>query len=211
MAQLYLIRHGENVEGKTSPDGPLTDLGLSETGRTQAMALRSRLERTRELKPVILLSSPERRAMETALCIAPALSLAVTPDRDLEEWRSDDGTLDPDAFMAEWRSLSERQRLYHRFMPGCETQLEFSTRVHSALHRIAQQYAGESVVMVTHGGFIQMAYRFFFGFGDAAFRRAYAAAAHTSITCWRQEIAADRWVLQTANDVHHLSTLPAVV
>jgi 2,3-bisphosphoglycerate-dependent phosphoglycerate mutase len=55
-------------------------------------------------------------------------------------------------------------------------------RVHTALNRIVTQHAGQCAVLMTHGGVIQVAFHFFFGYGDAAFRRAYPAAGHTSIT-----------------------------
>ena len=204
MTQLFLIRHGDYIDGLVDGEGALRDLGLSPAGRVQAEQLRMRLASGGELKPAVFLASTLRRALETAEIVAPALGVTVTPDRDLEEWRSDDGSIEPDAFMAQWRQLKERQRPFHRFVAGCETGIEFSTRVHSALHRITSEHAGGSIVLMTHGGFIQVAFLFFFGYGDAAFRRAYPAAGHTSITHWRQEPGSDRWVLESSNDRQHV-------
>lgn len=204
MTQLFLIRHGDYIDDKVDGKGPLVDLGLSPQGQLQAEKLRQRLASSGELRPAVFLASTLRRALETAEIIAPALGVPVTPDRDLEEWRSDDGSIESEAFMAQWRQLKERQRPFHRFVEGCETGIEFSTRVHSALHRITSEHAGHTVVLMTHGGFIQVAYQYFFGYGDAAFRRAYAAAGHTSITHWRQEAGSDRWVLERSNDRQHV-------
>lgn len=204
MTALYLVRHGDYVEDRLNGQGPIMDLGLSPKGRAQAEALRSRLATSGEIRPDVFLSSTERRALETADLIAEAVGQPVIHDRDLEEWRRDGGTLDGDAFMAQWRSLTERRRPFHRYAQGCETGLEFSTRVLAALDRIVTLHAGKTVMLMTHGGVIQLAFQFFFGYGDAAFRRAYPAAGHASITLWRKEAGSERWALEFANDRHHL-------
>jgi 2,3-bisphosphoglycerate-dependent phosphoglycerate mutase len=209
MTTVHLIRHGDYRDGPEREGGPLRDLGLTEEGRAQAHRLRERLMADKLLKADVLLSSTERRALETAEIVASALGLPVTPDRDLEEWRSDDGTIPADKFMAQWKQLSERERPFHRFQPDSETGIEFTTRVHSALHRLIRAHEGKRLALMTHGGVIQAAFQFFFGYGDAAFRRAYPAAGHTSITGWRSEAAAsggERWVLDFSNDRAHLSS-----
>ncbi len=204
MTALYLVRHGDYIEDRLNGQGPIMDLGLSPMGRAQAEALRSRLATSGEIRPDVFLSSTERRALETAEIIADAVGQPVMHDRDLEEWRRDGGTLDGDAFMTQFRGLTERRRPFHRYAPGCETGLEFSARVLAALDRIVTQHPGKTVMLMTHGGVIQVAFQFFFGYGDAAFRRAYPAAGHTSITLWRKESGSERWVLEFANDRHHL-------
>ncbi len=208
MTLLCLIRHGENTDGQVDGAGPTVDLGLSDPGRAQVERLCPRLAQDPIMRPTVLVASPERRAAETAERLASHLGLAVRYSKDLEEWRSDDGSMAPDAFMAQWRSLKETERAYHRFQPQSETQAEFFARVGTALHGLAAAHAGETVVVVTHGGFIQAAFRHFFGFGDASFRRAYPAARHSSITRWRLESGSDRWVLECSNDAHHLESLP---
>lgn len=208
MTTVYLIRHGDYRDGPEREGGPLRDLGLTDEGRKQAHRLRERLAVDAKLAADVLLSSTERRALETAEIVAPALGLTVTPERDLEEWRSDDGTIAVDEFMAQWKQLSDRQRPFHRFQPGSETGIEFTTRVHSALHRLISAHPGKRLALMTHGGVIQAAFQYFFGYGDAAFRRAYPAAGHTSITCWRSEAVAnggERWALDFSNDLAHLS------
>ena len=177
MTLLYLIRHGENVDGKVGGVGPTVDLGLSAIGRSQVERLSKRLAADSTIKPTALLASTERRAADTAQLIG---------------------------FMAQWRALKERDRAFHRFQPNSETQAEFFARVGASLHAISKEYEGRSVALVTHGGFIQAAFRHFFGFGDAAFRRAHPAAAHTSITHWRADAGSDRWVLEFSNDAQHL-------
>ncbi len=209
MTSVYLIRHGDYIDNQLNGLGPKMDLGLTEQGRMQAAALKARLAASGELRPDVFLSSTERRALETAEIIAQSLGKPVTHDKDLEEWRSDDGSIETEAFMSQWRGLTERQRPYHRFADGCETGIEFSTRAHTALHRIVTQHTGKTIALMTHGGFIQVAFQFFFGYGDASFRRAYPAAGHTSLTHWRKESGSERWVLECANDTHHLREVRA--
>ena len=205
MTLLYLIRHGENIDGQIDGSGPSIDLGLSERGRRQVERLSSRLATGSAIKPSVLLASTERRAAETAQLLAPAVGLEVSLSRELEEWRSDDGNISPEEFMAAWRALKERERAHHRFQPQSESQAEFFARVGAKLHAVTKDFEGGSVAIVTHGGFIQAAFRHFFGFGDASFRRAYPAANYTSITHWRAEPGSDRWVLEYSNDAQHLN------
>jgi probable phosphoglycerate mutase len=204
MTRIYLIRHGENLDGQVEGRGPTVDLGLTEVGREQVSLLCHRLQAEASIQPTALLSSPERRAKETAEAIAGALKLPLRLDSTLEEWRSDDGSMPQEAFMAQWRALRDADRAYHRFQPQSETQAEFFARVGEALHRIARSHAGGSVLVVTHGGFIQAAFRHFFGFGDAAFRRAYPMSGHASLTLWREDAGTGRWALEFSNDRHHI-------
>lgn len=44
-------------------------------------------------------------------------------------------------------------------MPGGETTRQFHTRVMGAVYRIAQQYQGQKVMVVTHGGVLDMIWR----------------------------------------------------
>jgi broad specificity phosphatase PhoE len=204
MTSIYLVRHGEYDDGQVDGQGPNVDLGLSKNGQAQVAALATRLVASASLKANALYTSPLPRAIQTAQAISPALGLAVVVEPRLEEWRSDDGYVNQEEFMSTWRSLGDRDRLFHRFVLGCETGIEFSSRVQSALHHIIKQHAGQSVVLVVHGGVIQVAFQYFFGYGDAAFRRAYPAAGYTSITHWRQEPSAGKWVLESSNDMQHV-------
>ncbi len=75
---LYLIRHAQadgrkpEIIGLSPPNS-----GLSLIGVRQAERLRDRLAATKELHVDALISSPLRRAKETAEIIAPALGLPV--------------------------------------------------------------------------------------------------------------------------------------
>ena len=203
MTHLYLIRHGDSIDGLE--DGKNRDLGLSPQGIQQVERLRDRLAATREIKPDVFISSPERRAHETAKILAPAFGQPIVLDKEVEEWRSDDGSLSSEEFMKRWEQVPSRDRLFHHWVEGGESWVEFSARVQAALNRILREHAGKTILLLTHGGDIQVAFFYFFGFGLANFRRSTMVVNKTSITHWYQQEEEDRWVLERFNDYHHLS------
>jgi probable phosphoglycerate mutase len=184
-------------------DGKMTDLGLSPDGVTQAEKLRDRLASSGEIQADVFISSSERRAQETATIIEPAIGRPMVLDDEVVEWKSDDGSIDPDEFMRQWKAVPKSQKPYYRWIEGFENRMEFSLRVHLALNRILQERAGKTVVLVTHGAFIQMSFMYFFGYGEAALDRAMPEIQRTSITHWYLD-GQERWVLERSNDCHHL-------
>ncbi|HLH63561.1 MAG TPA: histidine phosphatase family protein [Ktedonobacteraceae bacterium] len=86
MTHLYLIRHGQADGLQPGIIGSITpDSGLSRLGITQAERLRDRLATTGEIQADVLISSPLKRARETADIIAPALDLPVLVDDEVQE------------------------------------------------------------------------------------------------------------------------------
>jgi len=182
----------------------LDDPGLSEEGVRQVEHLRDRLARTGEINADALVASPLRRARETAAILAPAVGATVVVERDLEEWRSDDGSLPPGEFTARWQRIPEVQRPFVRVVPGCESWLEFSARVQLALNRHAQNHEGKTIVVVSHGEVIQASFVYFFGLSSATIPGVYIDNA--SITSWDRPEPARRWVLRRYNDHQHLQS-----
>ncbi|MBI1278612.1 MAG: histidine phosphatase family protein [Anaerolineaceae bacterium] len=201
LTHIYLIRHAENIDGLI--DGKMGDLGLSPEGVTQAQHLRDRLAKSSEIQPDVFIVSPERRANETAHIIQPALGQPMVLDENVVEWKSDDGSIEPEEFMRRWNEVPKAHKPYYRWIEGYENRMEFSLRVHQALNRIVQQYAGKTVVILTHGAFIQMSFMYFFGFGEAILDRAVPEIRRTSITHWYLD-AKERWTLERSNDYQHL-------
>jgi 2,3-bisphosphoglycerate-dependent phosphoglycerate mutase len=202
MTHLYLIRHADSIEGLE--DGKYRDLGLSPEGVTQAERLRDRLGNSGEIKPDIFICSTERRARETADILVPVLGLPITFDAEFVEWRGDDGTLSPEEFMARWQEVPKAEKAYYRWMEGYENRREFALRVHLALFRILKEHAGKTILVVTHGAFIQMTFGYFFGFGEANIDYAIPEIRRTSITHWFRGEDQQHWTLERSNDCHHL-------
>ncbi|MVA76166.1 histidine phosphatase family protein [Auraticoccus sp. F435] len=82
MTDLYLVRHGQTEWSRDGRHTSATDLELTEVGRREAERLRDRLA---DLQPGLVLSSPRRRALDTARIAGfPAEQVEVT--EDLAEW-----------------------------------------------------------------------------------------------------------------------------
>jgi broad specificity phosphatase PhoE len=199
LTHLYFIRHGDSIEDLQ--DGTYQDLGLSPEGIEQIEGLRDRLARTGEIKADTLIASPLRRAQESAQILAPALGLQVVLDEGLKEWVCDDGRLSPEEFSARWQQVPEADRPFTRWMEGYETRLEFAVRVQQALHRLAQEYDGKTLVLITHGGVIQASFSHFFGLNDA--NTPGVATENASITHWSKPDGGQKWILRRFNDAHH--------
>lgn len=202
---IYIIRHGA-YDHRPSPEGTEAscDFGLSELGLQQAEALRSRLERTQEIKADALFCSTLPRALQTAELIASSLRLQAQEAAELCEWESGNERLGIETFMAALQELRGSERHNHRFWPGFETISEFTSRVHGKLNEIVSTYEGKTVVLVAHGGVIEAAFHYFLGLGTYPFGGGYPAAGHTSITHWRRSSTREDWIQDYANDTHHL-------
>ena len=206
MTHLYLIRHADHIYDLVDGKYPKRDQGLSPEGIKQAERLRDRLASTGEIKPDVFISSPERGAHETAQMIAPAINQPIILDKDVEEWRSEDGTLSSEEFFARWNALTKAQKPYYRWIEGCENRMEFVLRVHLALNRILQTHEGKIILIVSHGGVIQTSFMYFFGYGEATLDRAAPEIRRTSITHWYKSEKEERWTLERSNDCHHCDT-----
>jgi probable phosphoglycerate mutase len=203
LTSIYLIRHGdydELVDGK-----PVENPGLSAKGIRQVELLRDRLADAGEIKADAIISSPARRAHETAQIVASALGASVILDEDLEEWRCDRGALSPEEFTARWRQVSDAQRPFFQWVKDGESFLELTARVQLALNRIWQEHESKTIVLVTHGGVIQASFAYFFNLSAATIPG--ISIENTAITQWTRPAEANRWTLQRHNDHAHLPAL----
>lgn len=214
--RLILVRHGE---AQTHVDqiigGHNACNGLSDLGRRQAQALRDRLERTGELKGADhIYASILPRAIETAQIISPAIGLKdddIEQDCDLceshpgdadgmrwEDWR--------EKYMGAYANRNE----YDAWAPGAESWAEVTTRVGRALHRLARDHRGQTVVIACHGGVIESSLAVLAELPLS--RRWRTQIDNTSITEWKLRPYDDfhkgeRWTLVRFNDASHLADL----
>ncbi len=203
MTHLYLIRHADYIYDLVDGEYPKRDQGLSADGHQQAEKLRAYLAKTGDIQPDIFISSPERGARETAEILASLFEVPLQFDDDVKEWVSEDGTLSTEEFMEPWNTLSASQKPYYRWVEGCETMLEFSLRVHVTLNRILQAHTDKTILILTHGAFIQASFAYFFGYSSAVQQRGIIEINRTSITEW-VSLKDERWLLKRVNDCHHL-------
>ena len=206
--RLVLVRHGESqVTVRRVIGGPRTCSGLSELGRQQAIALHDRLAATAELTPTVLISSGYPRAIETAEVIAPAIGRPVTIDDELGE--HDPG---PDCdgltfteFVARFGTPDWESDPFAVTFPGGETIAEFHHRVGKALSRVVRQHAGGAIVVVCHGGVVDVAFRSLLGLPTTG-----GFELHTVNTSLTEVVQTrpGRWRLVRYNDASHLAGLP---
>jgi probable phosphoglycerate mutase len=153
------VRHGEtawNVD--TRIQGQL-DIELNAHGLWQA----GQVGRALEDEPISAIYASElSRAWQTAQAIAAPLGLQVKPEPALRERAF--GHFEGRTFADIDANLPEQARLWRtrdpQFAPeGGESLLTFRERITSTAARIAERHPGELVVLVAHGGVMDVLYR----------------------------------------------------
>lgn len=160
MTTLWLIRHGEtdwNVAGRLQGH---REVPLNENGLRQARGLAATL--AKEPPFAALYSSDLGRAKETAAAAAEVLGLPVTSRSELRE-RNFGVLSDLTWVEAEAKHPELFSRLRARdpdFVPaGGESLSQTFARTVTALNSIAREWPGAQVLVVTHGGVIDAAWR----------------------------------------------------
>jgi probable phosphoglycerate mutase len=209
---LYLIRHGEaysNVEAVMG--GMLGDRGLTERGIAQAEALARRLE-SGEIAADVLYASTLPRARMTAELVAQALQLPITWDDELHELRPGDAD---GMTVAEARERfagleSFLRETFTPIAPGGESWGSFQMRAAAALERIILRHPDQTIVVVSHGGIIEVSFMYLLELAPQVRSRAAFHVANTAITHWRHVTSyagRQEWHLAAHNDNRHLADL----
>ena len=174
-ASITLVRHGESIgnladRAAHEADAEALDLDLrdadvplSDTGREQAAALADWLRRSPGDRPDLVVSSPYRRALDTARAAVGDLGLDLDVDERLRE--RDLGQLDGltgrgiRARLPEESARRERIGKFYYQPPGGESWADVVLRVRSFLRDLADAAEGQDVWLVTHQAVI-MAHRY---------------------------------------------------
>jgi len=154
---LLLVRHGQSTWNSEHRIQGQLDPPLSDEGRRQAERLGQRIAGRRFAG---FYSSDLKRAVETAQAIEAATGLKAEPMAGLREiflgeWeglRTDDLAV---RFPEAWASWTDEPDW--DLVPGGEGAALFETRVAAALDEILGRHSHGDVVVVTHGGVIQIA------------------------------------------------------
>ncbi len=158
--RICLIRHGETDWNRARRIQGHTNIPLNATGREQAQALAASLA---DARFAAIYSSDLARARQTAEAVAQRTALHVHFEPSLRERNFGDFqglTYDelaaryPDAYARfEWREPDAA-------LPGGgESLTAFFNRVMLALTRIAKRHPDADVLVVCHGGVLDMAHR----------------------------------------------------
>lgn len=200
MTHLLLVRHGETfwnlerrIQGQTNSE-------LSPAGLAQAEALATRLQ---DDPARLLVASDLCRTLRTAAPLALRTGLRVEAHVGLREraFGIFEGHTAPEIaqeFPHEYIGWKERDPAY--VIPGGESLIQLRARVKATLESIAGRGA-ERVIVVTHGGVLDVAYRIATGIADAA-PRAWPLL-NASIN--HVIIDGNQWSLGEWGDVAHLA------
>jgi 2,3-bisphosphoglycerate-dependent phosphoglycerate mutase len=152
-----MVRHGQSTWNREHRIQGQLDPPLSEDGRRQAGLLAERLA-ARSF--IAIYTSDLKRAVETAEAVAARTGLTPRPLAGLRE-----------IFLGEWEGL-RTDEIAERFpeawarwveepdwdvVPGGERAAAFEARVAAALDGIYAQHSSGEVLVVTHGGVVQIA------------------------------------------------------
>jgi len=163
MSEIWFIRHGEtdwNVAGRLQgwQDTPLNDTGTAQAERL-AERLRGDAAQTRF---AAIYSSDLQRAHATAKTVGDAIALPVHVEPGMRERNF--GVLEglhynsidqesPEAAAA-WKSRDP-----DRPVEGGETLGNFHARIVGTVEHLARRHAGERILVVTHGGALDIIWR----------------------------------------------------
>ena len=156
-----LVRHGEtdwNVERRLQGH---TDIDLNQQGMAQAEQMAKALKAI-NLKFDVLYTSDLLRAANTAKAVEETFGVNAIPDEALRERHLGAlqglTTADASALKPTLWEIHLSRNLDHS-LEGGESILEFSHRIHGVLEKIRLQHLGKTILLVSHGGTLDMIYR----------------------------------------------------
>ena len=176
MTRLLLIRHGRPVDDARGRCYGRLDVGLSPEGLVEATAL------GRALRATAVVSSPARRALETATALGE-------PEVDERLCELDFGELEGRTYEEIER---ERPELFAAWMrtptvvrfPGGEGFEDLRRRAVAAATELRARHDGGTVAVVTHGGVVRALLADALGLPSAAIFRLDVGYARVSVVDW---------------------------
>ena len=198
--KLYIIRHGQTDWNIAKKIQGRQDIPLNERGHFQAQCLGKAMEN----RPITaVFSSPQIRAMETAIAVASPAGVPVIPVRDLMEinygvWegKTEEELLRDDRALYEawWSHPAETAP------PEGESINQVNERCRQAWKEIKPQLTGDAAI-VAHGGLLAQFMEQLLGSESIA---ASTVAHNASITTIEYEPETERFVLVEFDDYKHL-------
>ncbi len=194
ITRITAIRHGETAWNVATRIQGQLDISLNDTGYWQAE--QTGLALAGESVDAIY-SSDLARAYETALAIAKHHGLDVQIDRGLRE--REFGIFQGKTFAEIEAQLPEQAMLWRKRVPdfapeGGESLLQFRVRVTQCLSVLAAQNVGKQIIIVSHGGVMDVIYREATGLelqaprtwqlGNASINRVMFNGEHFSLIGW---------------------------
>ena len=156
--KLYVLRHGETNENITGIMQGNMETVLNEVGRKQAESVRQKIN---DANIDLVISSPKKRAVETAEIAAPNIPIILddrVPSRNHGEF---EGMQRNQVNLQDYWNI----KLNKQFEKA-ESMGEIFNRVSSLLNDISINYSNKTVLLVTHSGIARVLYYYFNGFPD---------------------------------------------
>lgn len=203
--RLILVRHGESVGNAAGVLQGRLDYGLSERGLVQAKLTGERLKTEDAVRVV---SSPLKRAAQTAGFVADSLGIELQLEPDLAEYDIGEGAgLTAPQLRERFPEMVQARLRGDRFLfPGEEGRDHFHTRLADALERL--RALDGTTIAVAHGGVISAMCHLVVGLD--LHRPGVFQVGNCSLT----EITSDRGgrlVLTGHNDMCHLEGIETTV
>ena len=154
--RLVIVRHGQTAANTGRLLHGWTDLPLDDTGVEQAQRVSARL--ALEVQPDVILSSPLLRAQMTARAISNAFGLPVSQRAELKEMHFGDLEGFPiQRLHEEYPEIAARalDPLDSNLVwPNGDDVAAFHRRTAATFFSIAEEFSGQTVIVVSHNGVI---------------------------------------------------------
>jgi probable phosphoglycerate mutase len=159
VTRILAVRHGETAWNRDTRIQGHSDIELNEHGRWQAARLADAL---RDEPIDACYASDLLRALETAQAVARTRGQTVTTHTGLRErcfGRFEGHTWTELEHRFPEESLAWRKRVPDFAPAGGESLLQLEARVVSTVRELAARHPGEQILMVAHGGVLDILYR----------------------------------------------------
>lgn len=145
--KIYSTRHGQTNSNLDNKICGVSDVYLTINGLEQAKQLAKEIRMFGDVD--VIISSPLKRAVQTATIVAEEIGLSFVTDERLSEW-------DYGSFEDEPRNHPDFPMAKIQF--GCkmggygESLLKLSHRIYSFLEELKDTYYNENILLISHGG-----------------------------------------------------------
>jgi broad specificity phosphatase PhoE len=137
--RLFLVRHGETEWSRSGRHTSITDLPLTENGKQLARAVKGHLL-PEDFQ--LILSSPRRRAQETAELAGFVGGYEPEIDNDLAEWFY--GDYEGQTSKEIWKTVPD-WTIWNGAVPGGETAAEVASRLDRVVARVRESGADQAI------------------------------------------------------------------
>jgi broad specificity phosphatase PhoE len=213
MTKIILVRHGQTEWNRIERFRGRADVPLNSTGLAQAEATGKKVAVT--WQPAAIYSSPLSRATDTAKAIArqveelQGVTLEVQAhaglfDIDYGEWQG----LTPDEARKRWpQAIDNWYNAPHlAVIPGGESLAELRQRGLAAVAQLAEQYAGQTIVLIGHTVINRVILLAILGLGNERFWKLKQDTCAINVF----EAEGSDYILERMNDTCHLKDVSSM-